>query len=517
MSTTRIVDYLKDEVESLLEDDLRCICNRNLILESAGMATEISCETDNCSFPEVLRNVGVETFALPDRNEMISTIVEAAEMICKDAIEIKPGMFFEKTTGIQVTTLAEYVTALGPIALGTDDIMWSYNGGVWRPDRHVVRNRVVDLLGERYRYSYARGAEDVIRSQVQRISAEPVTEYINFGNGLLDWETKELRPHTPEVMSTVQLAVPWDPQSKCPQFDKFLSEVVPEDMIETVWELVGYLMFSGNPLHKAVMLVGTGRNGKGTFLRVMSSLLGKWNTTAVSLQDIVNTRFSTASLFGKLANIAGDIDGGYLESTATFKAVTGQDQISAEHKGRDRFDFTPWAVPVFSANSIPASADATIGYLSRWLVVPFPNDFTGREDRHLDARLHTPDELAGIAARAVPALRRLLDRGDFDLPDSGKAAYEEFTRRVDQVRTWLNDQCEIGGDSFVSRVGLYRAYREWATRDGYRPLKAAAFYDRINAAGHQPIKVQGIRGYRGITVGHVPGSFSSGDCVWITQ
>jgi putative DNA primase/helicase len=90
-----------------------------------------------------------------------------------------------------------------------------------------------------------------------------------------------------------------------------------------MWELIGYLTYSGNLLHKAVMLSGTGRNGKGTLLRVITALLGDDNTTSVSLHDLVNTRFSTASLFGKNANIAGDIDGGYIENTATFKAITG--------------------------------------------------------------------------------------------------------------------------------------------------------------------------------------------------
>ncbi|MPZ08570.1 MAG: hypothetical protein GEU26_19540, partial [Nitrososphaeraceae archaeon] len=151
-----------------------------------------------------------------------------------------------------------------------------------------------------------------------RIACEPIGELVNFRNGLLDWRSGELRSHTPDVLSTVQLPVNYNPDATCPAFDRFLAEVVPADMIDIVWELIGYLVFSGNPLHKAVMLMGGGNNGKGTFLHVLEKLLGgKRNITAVSLHDLVNTRFSTASLYGKLANIAGDIDGSYLESTAT--------------------------------------------------------------------------------------------------------------------------------------------------------------------------------------------------------
>lgn len=312
------------------------------------------------------------------------------------------------------------------------------------------------------------------------IDCDPIPEYINFGNGLYAWQADTLTEHTAKVLSTVQLAVDYDPDATCPEFDRFLEQVLPADMVPLVWELIGYLMYSGNPLHKAVMLTGTGRNGKGTFLRVVVALLGHGNVTSVSLHDLVNTRFTTASLFGRIANIAGDIDGTYLESTATFKAVTGQDLISAEHKGRDRFDFTPWAVPVFSANKIPASSDTTTGYLSRWVVVPFPNDFTGREDRHLDQRLQTKAELQGIAAKALPALRTLMARGDFDLPESGVQALAEFTRKVDQVRMWAEDCTDLNpGHPFVARTHLYRCYKAWAARDGHRPVKAGEFYDRL--------------------------------------
>ncbi|MGH3484741.1 MAG: phage/plasmid primase, P4 family [Nocardioidaceae bacterium] len=413
------------------------------------------------------------------------------------------GRYFHKKEGLLVASLAEDVIAVGPIAEGIDDIMWSYANGVWVPDKHVVRKRAAQLLGQQYRRAHGLNVEDVVRAQSPTIACEPITEVINFRNGLYLWKADLLREHTPDVLSTVQLGVDYDPDAGCPEFDKFLAGVIPKDMIGRAWELIGYLMYSGNPLHKAVMLTGTGRNGKGTFLRVLVALLGQRNVTSVSLQDLVGTRFSTASLFGKIANIAGDIDGTYLENTATFKAVTGQDLISAEHKGRDRFDFTPWAVPMFSANKIPASADVTVGYLSRWLVVNFPHDFTGREDRHLDERLHTKDELAGVAAKAMPAMRRLMERGDFDLPKSGMNALDDFKRRVDQVRTWVNECTELNVDHpFIARTTLYRTYKDWAARDGNKAVKAAEFYDRLGSIrGVVPTRIHGgQRGFTGLIV-----------------
>lgn len=288
------------------------------------------------------------------RTQALDAVEDAAATPSQGVIGSgNPYLFFDKNVGLKVATLAAAIISMGPVAEGVDDILWSYDSGVWSPDKQVVRTRAVWLLGERSRRSHLTNAEDVVRSMVRKIACDAVKEYINFGNGLYDWRADVLEDHRPDVLSTVQLGVDFDRTATCPEFDAFLTAVLPEDMVTLVWELIGYLLYSGNPLHKAVMLTGTGRNGKGTFLRVVNTLLGHGNVTSVSLHDLVNTRFSTASLFGKIANIAGDIDGTYLESTATFKAITGQDLISAEHKGRDRFDFTPWAVPVFSANKVP--------------------------------------------------------------------------------------------------------------------------------------------------------------------
>ena len=290
--------------------------------------------------------------------------------------------------------LALDIMDVGPLAIGIDDRMWAYSDGVWRPTKNVVEHRATRLLQECYKPDWANAAGDIIHAELKyagrKIDGSPIPEVINFKNGLLYWKTGEFRLHDPEVMSTIQLNTNWNPDAKCPKLNKFLPTTVKADMIDIVWEAIGYLMFNGNPLHKAIMLTGTGRNGKGTLLHTIEKLLGKENITARSLQSLTNERFAPADLFNKLANIAGDIDGTYMSETARFKGITGEDTITAEFKGTNSFEFTPWAVPVFSANKIPGSADVTTGYLSRWLVINFPNNFTGKRrpgTRRPDRRL----------------------------------------------------------------------------------------------------------------------------------
>jgi P4 family phage/plasmid primase-like protien len=412
-----------------------------------------------------------------------------------------PLEFFNRTGGILARTLGAAVMVMGPLARGADGRTWRYRRGVYVPDgpgEDTIRSRTVALLGDSYRPGHAAVARDVVLAHIPVLGSDPVEHLINVPNGLLDWRTGTLHAHTPDVRTTVQLGVPWDPAATCPWFDWWLAQVVPRDCVELAWELTGYLAYAGNPLHAAVMLVGDGRNGKGTYLRLVKAMLGEANVTAVSLADLVSTRFATASLFGKIANIAGDIDGTYLESTAVLKAVTGGDLISAEHKGKDRFDFTPWAVPVFSANKIPASADTTVGYLSRWLVIPFPVSFAGREDRTVEDRLRA--ELPGILAGGLRRLPALLARGQFGLTDSAREAKAEFERRVDNVRWWLSECCELGDYPPASRTGLYQAYKRCTERDGGRPLKAGEFYDRLARIGIPNGRAADVRWFSGVKV-----------------
>jgi putative DNA primase/helicase len=409
-----------------------------------------------------------------------------------------PDQFFDKN-GLRVEDLAIEIFKIGPLRVGEDRDFWSYHEGVWSHDKHAVHARVARMLRNRYRNAHADNVAEVLRHQVKRIDCGPISPYINCQSGMIEWATGDVLPHSDTYVSTVQLPWEYDPDAKCPEFDTFVSQVVAPDMIDLMWEFIGYMMYSGNPLQVAFMLVGKGGNGKGTLLRVLSALLGKSNTSAVTLDSLSTNRFAPASLYGKLANMAGDIDATYQESTAMFKKITGEDDVDAERKFGNAFTFRPWATPVFSANRIPGSADTTEGYTRRWVILPFPNSFTDKEkDPHLTERLVA--EIQGIAAQALPALRRLMLRGHFELPTSAREAKEDFERRIDQVRSWVAECCVADPYSRENRTACYRSYKLWAQENGHRALRSSEFYDRMQGAGFRLIMIKGQRYIEGLTV-----------------
>src|SRR5437868_7888468 len=258
---------------------------------------------------------------------------------------IDPAAFFTKGEGLDVLRLTTAVMEFGELAIENTEnrSIWGYRNGVWAPAPHEVADRCAVLLGPKFRPNHVSNVLPMIQQQCSTrgdvITCEPVPEYINCRNGMLHWSTGVLYPHDPSFHSTVQLPIEWDPSAECPAFDQFAAEVMAEDAIEYLWEIIGYLVYSGNPLQRAFLFHGSGINGKGTLIRVLTALLGQANVSAVTLTDIAEARFEVAALYGKIANLAGDIDATYMKSTARFKAITGEDKIRAERKYEHGFVF----------------------------------------------------------------------------------------------------------------------------------------------------------------------------------
>lgn len=417
-------------------------------------------------------------------------------------------VLIDPKTGLRALKAAEHVLAEGPLRWGDDGCWWAYQDGLWfgdKPAERVVHGRIVAALGDHYRPAHGNAIRDVARALVPTIAADPVPEYINFTNGLLDWRHQDgprLIPHDSAVPSTVQLSIPWAPDAQCPDWHRFLDQVIPADDIGRVWELVGYMLMSGNPLQRAFLFVGSGGNGKGVFMRTLRAILGKANISNVPLHDLSSNRFAVAQLYGRIANLCGDIDATYIEATGRFKEVSGEDEVQAEHKFGQPFRFTPWCKMLFSANAIPGSADSSAGWLRRWELVNFPTAID-RPDPGLEGRLRSPESLQGIAAGAVAALRVLMDRGAFRATESGDTAKHELARQSNPLYQWTEDRCSPGESVFEDRTALYRDYVFWAERQGLKRMSAPSFYTKLRQLqgwGLRETKVSGTYRFYGLAL-----------------
>lgn len=424
--------------------------------------------------------------------------------------------YFDRA-GLRARTLLTDCERVGPLASGIDGKVWAYEDGVWVHGDRILRSRVVALLGERYRRAHADTVESMVQSREPFINDTPVTNYLNVPNGLLDWRTGRLHPHSEKIPSTTRIPVLWNPDAECPNINKFLKSVVDPECVPILEEIAGYALYPDQPLHKAVMLDGTGRNGKGVYLRILAALIGAPNIAATPPQRLDTDRWAVAQLYGKLANLVGDVDPRTFKETATFKQATGQDMLQGEHKYAAPFTFTSRALIVAAFNSLPRSVDTTEGFFSRWLVIPFPNRFVDPDrdgtvpagclakDPELAGKVTSPAELEGFLVQAVTGLRRVMDRGAFSRAEAVTQAETEFRRHADPVRGFLAEAVTADPDGKISRAQLHAAFKMWAADSGIGALSAKRFAEKVREVhlemfGHTAVEVKraGVRGWAGI-------------------
>lgn len=405
----------------------------------------------------------------------------------------QPDRFLTRE-GLLVADLAHHVEDhLGPFAIGPEGKLWRYIDGVYTRDgNREIDAAIVATLANRYRTSHGHNTESVLTART-RLSLTGDTNdssaWINCRNGLLHWRTGELHPHTPDIPTTAQIPVTYDPTATCPNIDGFLTRTLGgAGMVEFFAEVTGAVLYGGAPFHqRAIMLEGAGSNGKSVALHLLMAMVGKRNCASIPPQAFDTNRFAVASLFGKLANIVGDVDGDVFARTAMFKAITAGDLIAAEEKYAQPYLFRPTATIVASFNEAPQTADRSDGFFRRWLVVPFPNRFVDRptaareysRDPHVEQHITTPAELSGWLNRAIAGLQRLRQRGDFVTPDNVIDATDRFRTNADPIRQWFDDCVQVDVTQRAPRVDLYTSYGNWCVSNGFRPVNSRKFYGSV--------------------------------------
>ena len=299
---------------------------------------------------------------------------------------------------------------------------------------------------------------------------------VNVRNGLLDIRDMSFKEHTPSYLSTVQLNVEYNPQVDCPQFKKFLNEVLDCKLIPLVQEIVGYLLTTNTASQKAFVFWGPARTGKSTLLWVVEYLLlGKKNVSNIPWQEI-GDKFKTAELLGKLANVFSDLPSKSIDDTGIFKVVTGEDYLMAEKKNKNPFKFKPFARLVFSCNELPRNyVDRTEGFYRRLIIVPFNRQIEkSKIDKALKYKFQREKE--GILNWALEGLKRLYENNfEFSENELTDGVKKEYKRENNNVISFVEECCELDGLFSCSRIEVYEAYKEFCVEAGLKALSQIKF------------------------------------------
>lgn len=402
--------------------------------------------------------------------------------------------------GLVVPELLRAAEMIGPFAVDAGKKIWHYDKGVWKPNGiDELALRVALCTGSRYRKEHVQQVASLITARKPQIEGLGRTRLMNVKNGMLDWQTRGLHPHDPKYFSTYQLTMNWNPVAKCPSVDEWVNNVFGDELEGLAWQILGVVWHPRMGVQKAITLIGDGFNGKGTFLRLCKAGLPDHAVSSIDPKKLAENRFSSAELFGKTANIVGDIEKLSIGSTAEFKKITGEDPLNAERKMGHPFTFISQATNLFAGNKMPTSRDTSHGWYRRWLIVPLNKRIGARPDPELESRLQS--ELEGVLLKAVAGLNQVFEQGGFDEPDIVKKASEDYEYACNTSALFINESLDFAAEHVapVSKNQIYSNYLEFCKTRKISPDSRIKFYEMLEGFGLPHLESHWLRGSQGET------------------
>lgn len=161
-----------------------------------------------------------------------------------------------------------------------------------------------------------------------------LTEFIPCANGMLRLSDKTLLPFSPTYRRRNKLAVPFDPNAKCPLFlDTLMCPALDPDELDLLQRWCGLALLGENVAQRILILIGTPGGGKGTFVRVLAGIIGSTNVASLRTQ-LLAERFELGRFLGKTLLYGADVPENVLNQSgaSVLKSLTGYDPITLEFK-----------------------------------------------------------------------------------------------------------------------------------------------------------------------------------------
>ena len=349
-----------------------------------------------------------------------------------------------------------------------------YKDGVYVPGKGEIEAAMISYipnLKKAQRTEVMEYLQLIVRENTEVADAR----YIPFKNGIYDIVEDELLPFSPDIVVTNKTPYDYKPEAYNELMDITLDKMAcgDEQIRAVMEECAGYCLYRRNELGKAFILTGEKANGKSTFLDLVKKMLGEENISALDLNEMAE-RFSTAMMFGKLANIGDDIGDEFLmgKHVSNFKKIVTGNRIKAEFKGQDGFEFEPYTKLLFAANTIPRMRDQTGAVLRRLVIIPFNAKFTKEDpdyDPYIKYKLIEPGPMEYFISIAVAGLRRVLENNQFTQSAAIDEQVREYELQTNPVVGFINllEESDVVNKS---SKGIYSKYQGWCYETGGKPM-----------------------------------------------
>jgi putative DNA primase/helicase len=324
----------------------------------------------------------------------------------------------------------------------------------------------------------------------------------NCQNGTLDLRTGILKDHDPKDMLRGISPTEWDPEAKSPQFDQFLAEILPDQEVRAYLQmLMGMTLVGQTVLHVLPVFVGSGRNGKGTLVHALTTTLGPDYSGPVDKSLLISTKFEShptklMALKGKRLVTASETEAGDRFASASLKALTGGDMITARGMRQDQQSFKPSHSMLLMTNSLPEVDALDKALWARLKLFTFGANFEGREDTTIGDRLAS--ESKGILRWLVEGVQRYLAEGLGDEPLGVVMATGDWRMEENSFLQYANERLVKDPKGLIASGDLIDSYNQWCQAQDAEPLRARALGAAIKGFGGVEKRTMNQRQWSGI-------------------
>lgn len=377
-----------------------------------------------------------------------------------------------------------------------NDFIYVFDGAYWIPvaeeDFKIFLARAAGKMGVpdlecRYHQFKDELYKQFISESTQQLPDRKNETLINLQNGTFEItsEHQGLREFKREDFLKYQLPFKYDKDAKCPMFDKYLDEVLPDkDCQKILAEYVGYVFTNNLKLEKVLMLYGGGSNGKGVFFEIVQALLGKENISNYSLQTLTKQdSYQRADLSNRLLNYSSEISNKI--EASIFKQLASGEPVEARQIYGKPFILENYAKLLFNCNVLPMEVEQTHAYFRRFLIIPFNKTIPDeKQDVELASKI-IATELSGIFNWVLDGLRRLLVQKHFTSSQVVKEQVELYKKESDSVAMFLEEYSYLASkEKYCTLKSMYNEYKSFSIDYGYRAVSAQTFSKRLTAKGY---------------------------------
>lgn len=277
------------------------------------------------------------------------------------------------------------------------------------------------------------------------------------------------------------------------------------ELIDYVQKMMGLSILGKVFIEALLILYGEGGNGKSTFGNAILKSLGKYggviSADALTVGCKRNVKPELAEAKGKRILIAAELEEGMRLNTSIVKQLCSTDEIEAEKKYKDPFNFTPTHTLLLYTNHLPKIGATDDGIWRRLIVIPFNAKIQPKKDIKNYADYLVENAGQYITKWLIEGAEKIInDNFRIVTPQCVQDAISAYRSANDWLAHFIDECCEAGSGLEAKSGELYQEYRAFCLRTGEYTRSTTDFYAELEKRGFIKVRKHDGRYIRGLKI-----------------